>query len=37
MTDCDVCGNGERDTIGPYTEQCDDGDVDNNDGCNSNC
>jgi cysteine-rich repeat protein len=33
-----VCGDGKLDTIGPaHFEECDDGNLNNNDGCDSNC
>ena len=31
------CGNGFRETIGSYTEACDDGNSNNGDGCSSTC
>lgn len=37
MTDCAVCGDGIRDTLGLFTELCDDGNLVSNDGCNATC
>ena len=31
------CGNNVRETVGSYSEQCDDGNFGNQDGCSSTC